>query len=194
MLRRFLPAVAGVGFLLYPAVVFLFIDRWSAALLAALLLLVGAARLATARNLALRTRAVGIVALVAFCGTVATASSPAFVKLYPVLISVAGFGFGIWTLTHPPSAIERLVIATDPSERLDGRKRAYMRNVTVVWVGFFLLNGAAAAYTALSASTAAWAVYNGLLSYALMGLLFCGEYAIRIRFRRRHYTEATGIQ
>ena len=186
--------MAAIGFLLYPALVYFLIDRWPLVLLVAVLALLGAARLATARRLGRRTRIAGVAALLAFCGLAWAASSTAIVKLYPVLISVAGLGYGAWTLLRPPSGIERLVKITNPDERLDDRKRAYMRRVTQIWVGFFGLNGVAAAYTALGATTAVWAVYNGLVSYLLMGLLFAGEYAVRTAFRRRHYPEAASAR
>ena len=191
MARRVLPAVAAIGFLLYPAVVYFFIERSPVILLVALLALLGATRLATARGLGVGARATGIAVLAAFCGVASAASSPVIVKLYPVLICAAGLGFGVWTLARPPSAIERLVMVTNPHEHLDERKRTYMRRVTQIWVGFFGLNGAAAVYTAVGASTAVWAVYNGLVSYVLMGILFAGEYGVRTVFRRRHYPAAT---
>ena len=191
MVRRSLPAVAAIGFLLYPAVVYFYIERWPIVLLVALLATIGAARLATMQSLGLGARAAGMATLLAFCGIAWAASSAAIVKLYPVLICAAGIGYGVWTLAHPPSAIERLVVVTNPRENLDPRKRAYMRRLTQIWVGFFCLNGAAAGYTAFGASTATWAVYNGVVSYALIALLFAGEYAVRTVFRRRHYPAAT---
>ena len=192
--RRVVPAVAAIGFLLYPAIIYFYIDRSPLVFLVALLALLGSARLATLRRLGRRTRAVGVATLVTFCAVALAASSPAVVKLYPVLISAIGLAYGVWTLLRPPSAIERLVAVTKPDERLDDRKRAYMRHVTQVWVGFFCLNGAAAAYTALGASTAVWAVYNGLVGYVLMGALFVGEYAVRTVFRRRHYPDPAGAR
>ena len=186
MARRFLPAVAAIGFLFYPAFVYFYIERWPIVLLVALLAMLGATRLATMQKLGMGARTAGMATLLVFCGMAWAASSPAIVKMYPVLICAAGVGYGVWTLAHPPSAIERLVMVTNPRESLDNRKRAYMRRLTQIWLGFFCLNGAAAAYTAFGASTATWAVYNGIVSYALMGLLFAGEYAVRTVFRRRH--------
>ena len=58
--------------------------------------------------------------------------------------------------------------------------------LTAVWVGFFLLNAAAAAYTALLASTGVWALYNGGLIYVIIALLIGVEYPVRIAYRKRH--------
>jgi uncharacterized membrane protein len=53
-------------------------------------------------------------------------------------------------------------------------------------VFFFGINGAIALATALWASAAFWSLYNGLIAYMLMGLLFAGEYLVRSHFKRRY--------
>ena len=62
---------------------------------------------------------------------------------------------------------------------------AYTRRVTQVWCGFFVFNGAVSLGTALWGSPAAWALYNGLLAYVLMGVLFGGEWLLRQRVKAR---------
>jgi uncharacterized membrane protein len=57
--------------------------------------------------------------------------------------------------------------------------------VTQVWCIFFAVNGALALVTALWASAATWSLYNGVIAYLLMGLLFAGEYGVRCHFKRR---------
>lgn len=37
----------------------------------------------------------------------------------------------------------------------------------------------------IEAGEEAWALYNGFISYLLMGLMFAGEWLIRRRVRRR---------
>jgi uncharacterized membrane protein len=44
-----------------------------------------------------------------------------------------------------------------------------------------VVNGALAAYTAVFASREAWALYNGVIAYLLMGGLFAGERLLRRR-------------
>jgi len=63
---------------------------------------------------------------------------------------------------------------------------AYTRRVTQVWCGFFVLNGSVALVTALWASDATWALYNGLISYCLMGCLFAGEWLVRRKVKAGH--------
>ena len=62
----------------------------------------------------------------------------------------------------------------------------YTRRVTQAWCLFFLCNGGIALATALWAPEAIWSLYTGIISYVLMGLLFAGEYLVRIRVRKRH--------
>jgi uncharacterized membrane protein len=56
--------------------------------------------------------------------------------------------------------------------------------VTQVWCLFFLCNGGVALYTALYSSLAFWTLYNGLIAYVLMGLVFAIEYGVRQLVRR----------
>ena len=60
----------------------------------------------------------------------------------------------------------------------------YTRVVTWVWVGFFAFNGSMSAALTLWAPLSWWTLYNGMISYALMGMLFGGEWVFRQRLRR----------
>ncbi len=61
----------------------------------------------------------------------------------------------------------------------------YTRQVTKVWCLFFMLNGLVAASLTLWAPLSWWTLYNGLIAYALMGLLFFIEWLIRQKVRGR---------
>jgi uncharacterized membrane protein len=39
------------------------------------------------------------------------------------------------------------------------------------------------------ASDKAWALYNGLISYLMIGLLLAGEYLVRLHVQRKHAHE-----
>ena len=77
-------------------------------------------------------------------------------------------------------------IARSANHDVSGAATRYMRQVTWVWCGFFIANGAAALYTTLFASMEAWALYNGLIAYILIGALLAGEYLVRRVVMRRH--------
>ncbi|SEN32694.1 Uncharacterized membrane protein [Duganella sp. CF517] len=106
-------------------------------------------------------------------------------KLYPVLVSAALLAGFAWSLTTPMSAVERM--ARLRGEDFPPPAQAYMRSVTQVWCVFFVINGLIALATALWASEAVWSLYTGIISYALMAILFGAEYLVRMRFKRLHH-------
>ncbi len=104
-------------------------------------------------------------------------------KLYPVLVNAALLGIFAYSLLSPPSIIEHFARLTEPE--LPARAIRYTRRVTQVWCGFFAANGVIALVTALWTSSATWTLYNGLIAYLMMGLLFAGEYVVRWHFKRQ---------
>lgn len=175
-----LTALLGVLALAYPLLVWFGLDLAGPKFLGLLL-----AGLAVARALIIRqpfwwgaAGAASVLAVLAFFGN---ALMP--LKLYPVLVNLLFLGvFGI-SLWHPPTAIERIARLTEPD--FPEAAVAYTRRVTQVWCGFFVFNGSLALVTALWASTATWALYNGLLSYLLMGNLLGAEWLVRRRVKAR---------
>jgi len=109
-------------------------------------------------------------------------NSAIILKFYPLLMNILFLmSFGS-TLFFPPSMIFRFAVIQDKSIQgslNEKRIAAYCRKVTVVWCGFFIFNGSIAAWTILSGSDTLWSVYNGLISYILIGLLFAGELMVR---------------
>ncbi|MFO1340713.1 MAG: hypothetical protein U1F53_21245 [Burkholderiaceae bacterium] len=104
-------------------------------------------------------------------------------KLYPVLVNavlLAVFGTSLW---RGPPVVERLARLAEPGLPPEGV--AYTRRVTEAWCLFFVLNGAAAAATALWCTTEAWALYNGFVAYLLIGAMFGGEWLLRRRLKAR---------
>jgi uncharacterized membrane protein len=104
-------------------------------------------------------------------------------KLYPVVVSAVLLALFAASLVYPPSAIERFARLREPD--LPPEAVAYTRRVTQVWCLFFIFNGITAFATALWASDAAWTLYNGLISYCLMGVLMAAEWLVRRRVRAR---------
>ena len=102
---------------------------------------------------------------------------------YPVLMSLGMAGaFGL-SLLWPPSLVECFAALTEPAPSLAAR--AYMRKVSLVWSLFLGANAALSAFTAYLGDMAVWTLYNGLVSYLLMGTLFAVEYALRCRIKAR---------
>lgn len=106
-------------------------------------------------------------------------------KAYPIFVSVGmAVVFG-YSLACPPSVIERFARVREPD--LPEAATPYLRNVTLIWLCFFLVNASISAWTALSENLELWTLYNGFLSYLLVGLLFAGELVVR-RFVRQGVT------
>lgn len=114
---------------------------------------------------------------------VVAANSETLLRLYPASISASMLVLFGSTLLHPPTMIERFARLSGPD--LPPAAVRYTRRVTEVWCLFFVFNGAIAAYTALAASREAWALYNGVIAYVLMGALVVGERAVRRRVKPR---------
>ena len=174
-------AATGVAWLLtllYPFAIWFGMGRLEPRWLAGMLLLVVIARALGKREPFWWAAAVGAAVLVA----AAWAANDALpLKLYPVLVSAVLLGLFGMSLRHPPTAIERLARLQDPD--LPSEAIPYTRKVTIVWCVFFVVNGSISAGTALWATDAVWALYNGLISYLLMGALFAGEWLVRPRPR-----------
>ncbi len=111
-----------------------------------------------------------------------------FLKLYSVVISATMlFVFGS-SLFFKPNIIFRFACLGDKSIKgssFESQVNDYCRKVTVVWCVFFILNGSISAFTALHdfgndvLNDKIWSVYNGGISYILMGLLFAVEFIVR---------------
>ncbi|MCL1892777.1 MAG: hypothetical protein FWG02_00895 [Holophagaceae bacterium] len=104
-----------------------------------------------------------------------------FLKLYPVLISASLLAVFAFSLKFPPSVIERFARITNPD--LPQYAITYCHKVTQVWCCFFILNASIALYTVFL-SARAWMLYNGLISYILIGLLMAGEFGFRIYYMK----------
>lgn len=123
--------------------------------------------------------AIGLIA----CVAVIITNQSFAIRLYPVMMSLFMFALFFYSLSHPPTVIERLArLKTKalPDDAID-----YLWKVTIVWCCFFVVNGAIALWTVLFASLATWTLYNGLLSYLLMGCLFIGELLFRLYYKRK---------
>lgn len=176
--RKGAPVVVAVLTLAYPLAVWLGIGRVQPGWLALLLLALSTVRAITARDRFWWFAAAGALAL-ALATTLGDQWLP--LKLYPVLVNAVLLVMFALSLRYPPSAIERLARLHEPDLPPSGVR--YTRHVTEVWCGFFVVNGGIALCTALYASEAIWALYNGLIAYLLMGALFGGEFLLRRRIR-----------
>ena len=104
-------------------------------------------------------------------------------KLYPVLISTSFLIVFFSSLYSKQSAIERIARIKEPD--LPPKAVNYTRRVTQVWSVFFLINGGIALYLAIYGSTEMWTLYNGLISYLIMAMIFSVEFVVRQKVRQQ---------
>jgi len=103
-------------------------------------------------------------------------------KLYPVVVSLGFLTLFAGSILRGPTVVERLARMRHPE--LPPRAAAYCRRVTVAWSLFFLINGGIALATVLSRSDELWFWYNGVIAYALIGIVFAVEWLCRRRVMR----------
>jgi len=105
-------------------------------------------------------------------------NDPRFLMFLPALVSTALLVAFARTLRGGPSMVE--TFARMQREHLSPARVRHCREATVVWCAFLAVN--AAVYTVLGAffPPAIWAFYTGFVAYVAMGLLFAGEFVVRV--------------
>lgn len=101
---------------------------------------------------------------------------------YPVLVNATLFV--LFTLSVYRGSPILLRVARARGMEMTAHAVPYLRRLTLVWAGFFALNGVVSAWTTTQ-PLGTWAVYNGLITYALIGLLVAGELLFRIHYKKR---------
>lgn len=180
-MRRLYTVVLAVLTILYPFAVYFGLQQFEARWLLPMLLVLLSLRLATEQKIA-SSKKIWIGSAVLLLLIALAVNSEIALKLYPLLVNLGFFVIFMQSLFFPPTVIERLARLSEPT--LSPAGVAYTRQVTKIWCGFFVLNGTVSAITALWASAETWALYNGFIAYMLMGLLFAGEYLIRMRVKK----------
>jgi uncharacterized membrane protein len=118
-----------------------------------------------------------------FLGLLRWTGNDFVLRLYPTIISLILLGVFGFSLVRPPSMIEK--VAVQMGMERDASSIAYTRTVTMIWCGFFAFNTCVSTGITISGSMAAWAIYNGLLSYILIGMIFGAEYL----YRQHHFRQ-----
>ena len=179
-MRRLIPILLPVVGLLYPFVVYFGMEKVSPPIFA---LVLGAIWLIRAPSLLRQPGGRWMVgAAVAYCALLAFIGEAMLLRWYPVLISALLLvAFGL-SLIYGPPFVERIARVREPN--LPPAAVRYTRAVTWMWIMFFAFNGGMSAALTLWAPLAWWTLYNGLIAYFIMGVLFAGEWLLRQRLRR----------
>ena len=108
-------------------------------------------------------------------------------KYYPAVMNLMMFLIFFTSLFQERTVIQKFALAMEPDA--DKRVMDYARNVTYVWSVFTFLNFLVSLGTVVM-SEKIWAIYNGFVSYFLVGLVFIIEYIVRINFKRKYDRKA----
>lgn len=175
-LTRSLNLAGLLALMAYPFAVYFGLGRFSPRFMVAGLVALLSLRMLLSRGAGSRSR---LPYLLGGAGLIILAArSPAVgLKAYPVLISLALAAMFGYSLLRPPTIIEQIVRVRRPA--MPPAIIAYLRNVTIVWLAFFLINASISTATALIGNMKLWALYNGFISYLMIGALMVGEFALR---------------
>ncbi len=173
----------GLIFLLYPFLIYLGLNEFQPRMIAFLLLIVAILRLIANKYGEKKESVLGMsLYLIAAAVLITIFTFVTDLKFglyfYPPLVNLIFFIFFSISLFHPPTIIER--IARRHRSDMPVKAIVYTRRVTQVWCLFFLINGGVSVMS-ISYSEEWWVLYNGFITYILIGLMLAGEYFIRIK-------------
>ena len=190
-LRRALRLASAVGTVVvvlgYPLAIYFglthFRPRTVGLMLAVVLLPTLVLRIKRARRMHLRSLVLMPVLVLVLVSLSIIIDDHRFILVLPVLINAALLGVFAGSLRQEISTVERF--ARLQVDDLSPAEIRYCRVVTALWCVFFAVNAIAAAALALAGQLAWWSLYNGLLTYIALGVLFAAEFVVRkYRFRR----------
>jgi uncharacterized membrane protein len=180
-MRIWVNIVTGMLTLLYPLAVYFGIHYFEPWKIAGILIMVLLTKLSINSSDSQWLRPL-LIAGLCYCGFALWNNNLVSLRFYPVLVNGVMLVIFSSSLLSPPSLIERLARIRHPDLPPEGV--IYTRRVTQIWCGFFIVNGVFALATALWSSFEIWSLYNGLIAYVLMGILFGGEYIVRMKTQK----------
>ncbi|MGZ8217399.1 hypothetical protein [Methylomagnum sp.] len=176
-------ALAVLAALSYPLLVYLAVDRIQPRYLALFLLAVFLLRWRRGNDAGIgSTSTIMAIAAVGYFMAAVFVNEKALLLAYPIMVSLVFLSIFAHSLYRPPTIVEKLARLGEPD--LPPQGVSYTRKVTWVWCGFFLINGLISVGTVWHGDMAVWGLYNGLVSYVLMGTLFGIEWLVRNRVRK----------
>lgn len=104
-------------------------------------------------------------------------------KYYPPVMNFCLFMIFFSSLFQERTVIQKIALASDPNSNEAVMK--YTKNLTYIWAVFTFLNFLVSVGTVFM-SEKIWALYNGFISYLLVGIIFIIEYIVRINFMRKY--------
>ncbi|MGY2573529.1 hypothetical protein [Vibrio sp. C8] len=179
-MHHLLTGLSAIVLLAYPFAIYYGIDKFGLSILGAVLAVFFVLRIFTAsrtklkefKQLAIISGLIGITLIV--LGILFRSNG--WLLFYPVAVNGCMLMVFASSLKQPQTIIERLARLQEPDLPQSGVD--YTRKVTQIWCLFFLFNGITALYTCFL-PIEIWTLYNGLISYLLIGALFAVEWVVR---------------
>ncbi|MEZ9232403.1 hypothetical protein AB4259_15100 [Vibrio amylolyticus] len=191
-MQTLLTALSAIALLAYPFAVYFGIDHFGIQIIGVILVALFAIRILSASSAKLKELK-QLAVLTGVTGVTLTLLGILFkqqgwLTFYPVIVNLCLFSLFFQSLKQPQTIIERLARLQEPD--LPHHGVVYTRKVTKVWCVFFIANASIAFYTCFQ-SIEVWTLYNGLVSYLLIGTLFAIEWVVRIWVRRKNLSVDT---
>lgn len=105
------------------------------------------------------------------------------VKFYPVCANLTVFLVFFISCFKEETVIQKFARAIEG--KLSDAALKYTRVLTYIWAGLTFFNFVIS-FISVFISTKIWALYNGLISYLLIGTLFFVEYIVRIILKKKN--------
>ncbi len=172
--------ILAIIFIAYPFVLYfglLHFDFWQVSLFIILIALLRLLVLRKQESSVLKIGFFGAIFLLFFSTIAWLLNQEMWLKIYPIAISLTLlyiFASSLWT---EKSIIQRFAELREKD--INATKQMYMRKLTIIWCWFFIFNALISGYTLFFLSTKHWMLYNGFISYLLMGMLGLGELTYR---------------
>ena len=104
-------------------------------------------------------------------------------KYYPVIVNFVLFCIFFGSTFSEETVIQKMAKLMEPN--IKPKALEYTRRLTYIWSIFMLANFFISLATVFM-SEKVWAIYNGFLSYMLIGVFFIIEYMVRINFKKKY--------
>jgi uncharacterized membrane protein len=118
------------------------------------------------------------------------------IKWYPALASIAYLTIMITSFIFPPPLAYYFVDIFDksiktkiPKEIFDG----FCFKASIVWCVFFFVDAIIAVITVYFSSELFWGIYNGGVTYFIMGLIFVGEFIVLKTIEKKYRMEQLAV-
>lgn len=120
-----------------------------------------------------------LLGLLVYAISTVVLDSASMLLFYPVLVNFILCTVFANSLRHEESILLRIVLARGVA--ISEYTPRYLYRLTAIWACFFVVNGIISLWT-VTLTMEAWILYNGLISYFIIAILFGGE----LLFRRRY--------